>query len=701
MDVPAPSESVKNQALEAALHAFDKKNLAAAQGKAKPQRLTGINNSVRRFIMQKKYIVSGLMGGVAVCCFFAVMGTPFINQQMNTMMVDKNIVSSISTGGLSKEATSGAASEETVLAYNEQAAPEARMKAEIRPEPSSADSQVAPVAEVQSLRAVEAEKASGPGLEAKRRVVQEFATGGSVAPAAAPVMQMNNMDSLASSVMGSVAIAPSDFDQQGYYKDTGRDKFNHVEENAVKQVVSEPVSTFSADVDTASYSFMRRMLNQGVLPQKDAVRTEEMINYFPYSYAVPENKDAPFQPNVTVYDSPWKKGNKLVHIGIKGYELANTSKPHTNLVFLVDTSGSMNSPDKLPLVKNALKMLLDTLNPDDTIGIVTYAGSAGTALEPTKVSEKQKIIDALDSLGAGGSTAGAEGIRQAYNLAQRNQVKDGVNRVILATDGDFNVGITDQNELKSFIERERDTGIFLSVIGFGQGNYNDGLMQTLAQNGNGTASYIDNLGEARKVLVQEASSTLFTIAKDVKLQVEFNPATVKEYRLVGYETRHLNREDFNNDKVDAGDIGAGHTVTAIYEITPVGAVPAVDDLRYGSQEKAAVEPKKAPSGENEYAFLKIRYKLPNENTSRLITRAILPTEETSFDKASSDARFATAVAGFAELLKGGKYAGTLTYDQVVDIANAARGSDEFGYRAEFVNLVRLAKSAGAIEPQRQ
>jgi Ca-activated chloride channel family protein len=488
--------------------------------------------------------------------------------------------------------------------------------------------------------------------------------------------------------------------QQNYYKDVGRDKFEHAEENPVKQAVADPVSTFSIDVDTASYAFTRKMLNQGVLPQKDAVRPEEMINYFPYSYPAADAKDQPFRPTVAVYDAPWKKGDKLVHIGIKGYDVAPAEKPHSNLVFLLDVSGSMNSPDKLPLVKNSLKMLLDNLKPDDTIGIVVYAGSAGTVLEPTKVAEKQKIIDALDRLEAGGSTAGAEGIRQAYNLAQANFDKNGVNRVILATDGDFNVGITDQNELKSFIERERDTGIFLSVLGFGDGNYQDAMMQTLAQNGNGVAAYIDTLSEARKVLAQEASSTLFTIAKDVKIQVEFNPATVKEYRLIGYETRHLNREDFNNDKVDAGDIGAGHAVTAIYEITPADGQPLVDALRYG--EKPAVEDRKVEDKKtagNEYAFLKIRYKLPNEDTSRLITQPVTTAQEVAFDKASDDTRFATAVAGFAELLKGSKYTGTLTYDQVISMADGARGRDEFGYRTEFTNLVRLAKSSAAMAPQ--
>ncbi|MEM8648874.1 MAG: YfbK domain-containing protein, partial [Pseudomonadota bacterium] len=334
-------------------------------------------------------------------------------------------------------------------------------------------------------------------------------------------------------------------------------------------------------------------------------------------------------------------------------------RPRTNLVFLLDTSGSMRAPNKLPLLRNSFKLLLNSLQADDTVSIVTYAGSAGTVLEPTKVSDKAKILGALDRLNAGGSTAGAEGIRQAYALAEQNAVKDGVNRVILATDGDFNVGITNPEELKSFVERKRKSGVSLSVLGFGMGNYNDALMQTLAQNGNGNAAYIDSLNEARKVLVKEAGSTLFTIAKDVKLQVEFNPAKVSEYRLIGYETRILKREDFNNDKVDAGDIGAGHTVTALYEITPAGAkTRLVDSLRY--QQKAA-EP--AASNGDEYAFVKIRYKQPQGSKSTLITTPVTAAHEVS-DGASApqDARFAAAVAAFGQILKGGRYTGSFSYD---------------------------------------
>jgi len=491
------------------------------------------------------------------------------------------------------------------------------------------------------------------------------------------------------------------------YQEQGRDQFQAFEESSIKNVKAEPVSTFSIDVDTASYSFVRRALNNGVLPQKNAIRIEEMINYFDYDYAVPEHGGHPFQPTVAVYDSPWRSGNKLIHIGVKGYQVQE--KPKSNLVFLIDTSGSMYSPDKLPLLISSFKMLLDTLSPDDTIGIVTYAGSSGVALQPTKVSDKHKILSVLDGLRSSGSTAGAEGIRQAYQLAEQSFVKEGNNRIILATDGDFNVGITNRDELKGFVERKRKSGIFLSVLGFGQGNYNDHMMQALAQNGNGTAAYIDNLNEARKVLVDEGSSMLFTIAKDVKLQVEFNPQTVQEYRLVGYETRALNREDFNNDKVDAGDIGAGHTVTAIYEITPVGATPIVDDLRYQKPAPKVIgdHPVVAPAQDDaaeamnsdEYAFLKIRYKKPDSDTSTLMTRPITKEDEKDFDALSDDIRFANAVASFAQMLKGSKFV-PVDYDTVIETANRARGKDEFGYRTEFVSLVRLAKTAAGLQPLR-
>ena len=363
------------------------------------------------------------------------------------------------------------------------------------------------------------------------------------------------------------------------------DRFARVDPNRLKVVAEEPVSTFSIDVDTASYSFLRASLQRGVLPPKEAIRIEELINYFAYDYPPPPDKTTPFATQVTVLPAPWNTSTRLMHIGIRGFELTGP-RPRANLVFLIDTSGSMGRPNKLPLLVNSLRLLLGSLAPADRVAIVTYAGSSATALEPTPVSEREKILAVLNQLRSGGSTAGASGIQRAYRLARQHFLADGVNRVILATDGDFNVGITDVDQLRSYVERERKSGVFLSVLGFGMGNLNDRLMQELAQNGNGVAAYIDTLSEARKVLVEEATSTLFPIAKDVKIQVEFNPARVSEYRLIGYESRMLAREDFQNDRVDAGEVGSGHRVTAIYEISLVGSGgERVPPLRYGSEKK--------------------------------------------------------------------------------------------------------------------
>jgi Ca-activated chloride channel family protein len=470
-----------------------------------------------------------------------------------------------------------------------------------------------------------------------------------------------------------------------------RDRFENVKENAVTAVADNPLSTFSIDVDTASYSFVRRLLNNGQLPVKDAVRSEEMINYFDYRYPQPKNRNTPFSTSVTVVDSPWAKGNKLIHIGIQGYQLAASEIPQSNLVFLLDVSGSMEDPTKLPLVKQSMSLLIDSLKPDDTIAIAVYAGAAGTVLEPTPVKEKSKILSALNHLQAGGSTAGAEGIALAYQLAEANFNQNGVNRIILATDGDFNVGQTNDDALRDLVERKREKGIYLSVLGFGQGNYQDALMQTLAQNGNGTAAYIDTLSEAQKVLVTEATSNLFPIAQDVKIQVEFNPATVKEYRLIGYETRALNREDFNNDKVDAGEIGAGQRVTAIYEITPTDTSGGLlNESRYqpGTKKEAA------SSSTSEYAFLRLRYKLPNEKKSNLIETPIgKNTQSDTNADYKQEVNFSIAVAGFTQLLRGSNYAGTFNYDKVIELAQANKGADEYGYRTEFVQLVRKAKIA--------
>ncbi len=475
---------------------------------------------------------------------------------------------------------------------------------------------------------------------------------------------------------------------QSHYQDSGRDQFASIEESPVKRVSEAPVSTFSIDVDTAAYSFIRRQLNHGVLPQKNAVRIEEMVNYFPYDYPLPASREQPFSTSVTLLDAPWKAGNKLLHIGIQGYEL-QAVQPRSNLVFLLDVSGSMNAPDKLPLVKQSMGLLLSQLQPEDTVAIVVYAGAAGTVLEPTAVKDKQKILGALDRLQAGGSTAGGAGIQLAYQLAQSQFIEGGVNRILLATDGDFNVGIRSGAELQDFVERKRESGVYLSVLGFGQGNYNDALMQVLAQNGNGIAAYIDTLGEAQKVLVDEATSALFPIATDVKIQLEFNPATVSEYRLIGYETRALAQEDFNNDAVDAGDIGAGHSVTAIYEITPAGSDSGVyEPSRYHA-------PLAADTAGSEYGYLKLRYKLPGQSESKLIEQPVQVAAQAS-DSMLQEARFAAAVAGFGELLRGGKYSGDWTYEDARELAQANRGDDPYGYRSEFVQLIRKAETASAM-----
>ena len=471
------------------------------------------------------------------------------------------------------------------------------------------------------------------------------------------------------------------------------DRFETVNTNPLKLTLQEPVSTFSVDVDTASYSYMRASLNRGELPHKDAVRVEELINYFLYDYGAPLDKQTPFKVSTTVMPNPWNKDTKLLHIGLKGYEIPAQGRPRSNLVFLLDVSGSMNEPNKLPLLKKSFKLLLSRLTPEDTVSIVAYAGNVGTVLEPTKVKNRAAILKALSHVEAGGGTAGAMGIELAYQLAEENFDSAAVNRIILATDGDFNVGISDPEDLKILVERKRKSGIFLSVLGFGNGNYNDELMQALAQNGNGNAAYIDGLSEARKVLVEEASSTLFAIAKDVKIQIEFNPAAISEYRLIGYETRHLNREDFNNDKVDAGDIGAGHSVTAIYEITPTGSrSKLVDDLRYQS-----TDPSAPTTPQTEYGFIKLRYKLPDEDASRLVSQVIRVDESVAeIASVSDDIRFATAVAAYGQLLRGGTYMGGYSYEDIITLALDAKGQDQFGYRSEFINLVRLAKAVDTL-----
>jgi Ca-activated chloride channel family protein len=477
-----------------------------------------------------------------------------------------------------------------------------------------------------------------------------------------------------------------------YYQDENRETYASVEQSAVKQVSESPVSTFSIDVDTGSYSNIRRMLTQGSLPPVDAVRIEEMINYFDYSYQAPKEKQAPFSIHTELAISPWSAGHALLRIGLKGYEPEALERPASNLVFLLDVSGSMNSPDKLPLLKKSLVLLSKQLKPSDKVSIVVYAGASGVVLEPTDGNQALEIEQALENLSAGGSTNGQAGIQLAYQLAKKFYDPNGINRVILATDGDFNVGTRNVDELKELIQRNREAGISLTTLGFGSGNYNDHLMEQLADVGNGNYAYIDSFNEARKVLVEELSATLMTIAKDVKIQVEFNPAIVKEYRLLGYENRALAREDFNNDKVDAGEVGAGHTVTALYEIVLQGSQEGrFDALRYRAQGESDI----IESSEllNELAFIKFRYKALNSSKSKLISRPIeTPRQLANFESASENFRFSATVAHFGESLRHSKYVADVDYKKMIQHASNAKGADPFGYRSEFIQLVRLAST---------
>ena len=476
----------------------------------------------------------------------------------------------------------------------------------------------------------------------------------------------------------------------------GVDRFPDKEPTSVLSTVEHPVSTFSVDVDTASYAFVRRSLTNGRMPPRESVRVEEMVNYFPYAYSAPMDRSAPFRVTTTVVPSPWSAENQLLHIAIRGYDLARSERPRANVVLLIDTSGSMQPSDRLPLLQQGFRLFAQQLRDDDRVAIVTYAGQAQTALDPTAGRDKQKILEVIDNLRASGSTAGGDGLRRAYALAEKHFDKQVVNRVILATDGDFNVGITDPKELERFIVTKRKTGIYLSIFGVGVGNLNDALMQRLAQAGNGNAAYIDSLLEARKAMSEELSSTMFPIADDVKIQVEFNPARVAEYRLIGYETRMLRREEFNDDRIDAGDIGAGHTVTAIYEITPVGAKQRqLDPLRYQSERDRTTP--STPVRADEMAFVKLRYKLPGEATSRLIDQPVRSADALAkIDGAPAEQRFAIAVAAFGQRLRGESAVDNLSYANIFEIANAARGADPEGYRAEFVRLVRMAETLGAV-----
>jgi Ca-activated chloride channel family protein len=484
-------------------------------------------------------------------------------------------------------------------------------------------------------------------------------------------------------------------------------------DNDYQRVADQALSTFAAEVDTASYANVRRFLQQGQRPPADAVRIEELVNYFPYQYAGPEStvsrvsvaggaaktgesragaEAAPFAARLEVASAPWAPHHRLVRIGIKGREVSDADRPAANLVFLLDVSGSMDAPNRLPLVKASLRLLVPRLRPDDRVAIAVYAGASGLALPSTKASHQAEILDAIDRLQAEGSTNGAAGIQLAYDIAKANFIPGGVNRVILATDGDFNVGVTSEGELVRLIEEKAKSNVFLTVLGFGMGNYKDATLEKLADKGNGNYAYIDSLAEAKKMLVEQAGGTLVTIAKDVKVQVEFNPALVQGYRLIGYEDRLLAKEDFNNDRVDAGEIGAGHTVTALYEIVPVGAVapdgaPAVDALKY---QTVTAQAGGEPAAAGELLTVKIRYKAPAGEVS---SKLEFPLRDggARFEEASQDFKFAAAVAAFGMVLRDSPHKGVATLAEVLAWGRAGIGNDPGGYRQEFIGLVQRAQ----------
>ena len=660
LEIPEPDAAARQRALHAAMSAFaaaGEQKQTAPQGKSLAERLRSILKQKRTWIMDARIPV----GTAALVLLLLPLGyqlysTTALTPQSQTQVAASRQPAAGTTAPVETAAAPAAKQSQSAIAPQADTKPEAEMQAD----------ELAPMADQSAM------------LEP------------AVPPAAAMAPMQESAGAVPNADFSASIAAPAPLAREVLAQQTmpSGDSFAHYDENPVKVTAEAPVSTFSIDVDTASYSYVRRMLTSGILPEPDAVRIEELINYFPYDYPAADSAAEPFKPSIAIMPTPWNDKTELLRIGIKGYEPPAADIKPANLVFLVDTSGSMDEPDKLPLLKRALSLLVDRMGDKDTVSIVAYAGSAGVVLEPTHADQKAKILTALDNLSPSGSTAGAEGIALAYQLAEQSRIADGTNRVILATDGDFNVGIDDPDALKTFIAQKRDTGITLSVLGFGQGNLDDATMQALAQNGNGNASYIDSFKEARKVLVNEVGGTLTTIAQDVKIQVEFNPATVSEYRLIGYESRALNREDFNNDKVDAGDVGAGTTVTALYEITPKGSGgELVDPLRYGNGEQAS------GSG-NELAFLKLRYKLPGETASKLMEVPV--TQSLAVDdiaKASDDMRFAAAVAAFGQSLKDSAY-GTMPFTEIAALARGARGTDPEGYRSEFV---QLAETAGALK----
>lgn len=490
------------------------------------------------------------------------------------------------------------------------------------------------------------------------------------------------------SLCGAVGhVTPGIMASRMYADGMNAEEYKEIAENNFKTVSESPLSTFSIDVDAASYSNMRRYINKGKLPPADAIRTEELINYFSYDYPQPTGND-PVKITTEVGACPWNVKHRLVRIGLKAKEIPTDKLPVSNLVFLIDVSGSMYGPQRLGLVQSSLKLLVNNLRDEDRVAIVVYSGSAGEKLPSTSGSDKQKIREAIDELTAGGSTAGGAGIKLAYKMAKQNFVKGGNNRIILCTDGDFNVGVSSDEGLEKLIEQERKSGVFLTVLGYGMGNYKDSKMQVLAEKGNGNHAYIDNLQEANRVLVNEFGATMHTVAKDVKLQIEFNPSQVQAYRLIGYESRLLKDEDFNNDAKDAGEMGAGHTVTAFYEVVPAGIksdfTGKVDDLKY---QKTKPTPA-ATNNSKELLTVKLRYKAPDGNTSKKIEQPLIDDNK---EKVSSDFRFASAVAMFGQLLRDSDFKGDATYDKVISLAKTSLDNDEKGYRREFIRLAETAE----------
>lgn len=521
-------------------------------------------------------------------------------------------------------------------------------------------------------------------------------TGGSAGnrPASAPAGQNAPPPLAFPSPVAGVPPTAQESQKSQVKEQPNRETYDRIEENPFLRVSANPLSTFSIDVDTASYSNVRRFINEGKLPPKDAVRLEELINYFPYNYPQPEG-DRPFSVTTEISQAPWSPTHKLVHVGLQGKNISRENLPPSNLVFLIDVSGSMDEPNKLSLLKSAFRLLVNELRAQDRVSIVTYAGAAGVALPPTPGNQKDKILDAIEKLKAAGSTNGGEGIKLAYSLAKENFMKSGNNRVILATDGDFNLGVSSDEELVRLIEEKREQGVFLTVLGVGDGNFQDAKMQKLADKGNGNYAYIDNLLEARKVLVKEMGSTLLTIAKDVKIQVEFNPAKVQGYRLIGYENRLLQNQDFKDDKKDAGELGAGHAVTALYEIIPTGVKSDVKlqnvDLKYQQKTVEAAGYKS-----DELMQVKLRYKAPNQTTSQLLTYPVVD-RGVKLENASTNFKFSAAVAEFGMVLRDSQYKGQASFDEVLNLANQSQEADLDGYRAEFIRLVTRSKTLERVQ----